>query len=202
MKQEIRGYAFSALGVLFFFTIVLVLLSISLTKKIMYQLESMAIHDPLTSLHTRRYLNEHMDNLILKHQRNKNLYLSVIFFDIDFFKKINDTYGHSCGDKVLTKIGEVMRKTSRPDDLCVRYGGEEFIIILFSENYDTAIQLAERVRLKSHELFFSHNNVKFSITLSAGIATYENNEALDATIQRADKKLYMAKSKGRNCIIS
>lgn len=201
MEREIRNYAFSALGVVFVFTIVLLLFSMSLTKKIMYQLESMAIHDPLTSLHTRRYLYEHMDKLILKHERNKDKYLSVIFFDIDFFKKINDTYGHSCGDEVLSKIGAVIKTISRPDDLCIRYGGEEFVVILLSENEDAAMQLVERIRSKSYEIVFNHNSTEFSVTLSAGIAIRENNESLDCTLQRADEKLYQAKKKGRNCVI-
>ena len=202
VQREIRNYAFSALGVVFVLTIILLLFTMSLTKKIMYQLESMAIRDPLTSLYTRRYLNESMDDLILRHERDKDKYLSVIFFDIDFFKKVNDTHGHSCGDEVLSIIGEIIRKTSRPDDICVRYGGEEFVVILLSEKKDASMHLAERIRSKSQEVVFTQNRIKFSVTLSAGIAIRENSELFDATLQRADEKLYKAKEKGRNCVVS
>ena len=202
VQREIRNYAFSALGVVFVLTIILLLFTMSLTKKIMYQLESMAIRDPLTSLYTRRYLNESMDDLILRHERDKDKYLSVIFFDIDFFKKVNDTHGHSCGDEVLSIIGEIIRKTSRPDDICVRYGGEEFVVILLSEKKDASMHLAERIRSKSQEVVFTQNRIEFSVTLSAGIAIRENSELIDATLQRADEKLYKAKEKGRNCVVS
>jgi len=201
VEKEIRDYAFSAFIIVFIFTVLIVLLSISLTRRIVFNLESMAIRDPLTQLYTRRYLNEKMDELKLKYQRNEHMYLSVIFFDIDYFKIINDTYGHAYGDEVLMKVGKVIGSTSRPDDLCVRYGGEEFVIITLSEDKDTAVNLAKRVRAKVSNITFDGNGVEFSITISAGIAIKEEDELISSVIQRADEKLYEAKNSGRDCVV-
>jgi len=201
MENEIKKYAISALSIVFVFAIILLFISISLTRKIVLQLEGMAIRDPLTQLYTRRYLNEHMEEILLKHKRHKDEFLSVIFFDIDFFKKINDTYGHTFGDEVLMKVGTLIKDISRPDDLCIRYGGEEFVILLMSEDKNTTINLAERIRTKTHEIVFNHNEVKFSVTISAGIATMKGDEALSQVIERADLKLYEAKEAGRDIVM-
>lgn len=202
MEKEINEYVFHAMGVVFICIILIVFFSMSVTKKYMKQLESMATRDTLTSLYTRRYLNERMENLALRHNRYQDKFLSIIFFDIDFFKKINDSYGHSCGDEVLSSIGNIIIKKSRPDDLCIRYGGEEFVVILLSKNKETAISIAERIRSASNKTVFQNKGVKFSITLSAGIAIRENNELLESTLNRADKNLYKAKELGRDCIIT
>ena len=201
LEKEIRHYAFSAFIIVFIFTTIIVVLSISLTRKIVFNLESMAIRDSLTQLYTRRYLNEKMDELKLKYQRNEHMSLSVIFFDIDYFKSINDAYGHAYGDEVLKNVGKIISSTSRPDDLCVRYGGEEFVIIALSEDKDTAINLAERIRAKINNIIFNSNGVEFSITMSAGIAIREEDELISSVIQRADEKLYEAKNNGRDCVI-
>lgn len=201
MERDIQNYAISALGVVFTFTILLIFFSISWTKRIMRQLENMAIRDPLTSLYTRCFLNHQMDNLILRHERDKAKYLSIVFFDIDFFKMVNDTYGHSYGDEVISKIGEIIGNTSRPDDLCIRYGGEEFVVILLSEDEATATRYAERVRSKVNKIKFNKGKDNFSVTISAGIATRNNDEEFDSILQRADDKLYEAKKQGRNCVV-
>ncbi len=199
---EIRNYASSALGVVFAFTVVMIVFSMSLTKTVVYQLESMAIRDPLSTLYTRRYLNESKDRLIARHKRSRGGYLAVVFLDVDFFKRINDSYGHPCGDKVIAKIGEIIKATSRPNDICVRYGGEEFVVVLLSAKRNAAIRLAERIRDRAGETRFSHNGSDFCVTLSAGVAVYEEGESLDETMQRADDKLYQAKARGRDCIVS
>ena len=201
IHKQIKHYTFSAFSLVLIFAIFLFIFTISLTNKLMFQLEKMAIHDPLTKLYTRHYLNEYMNTLMLRHERKKDSYLSVIFFDIDFFKKINDTYGHACGDHVLAKIGEIIRNISRPDDICVRYGGEELIVISLSKHQTTTLRMAKRIIAKVKEMIFNHNNVEFSVTLSAGMAIRKDNELFSTTLQRADKKLYMAKAKGRNCLV-
>ncbi len=202
MELEVRSYTLRVMGVIVIFTIIMVLLSLWLTKKFMRQLEAMAIRDPLTSLYTRRYLDENMENLMLKYYRNKNNYLSVVFLDIDFFKKVNDTHGHLYGDEVLLIISDIIMKNSRPDDFCVRYGGEEFVVIVLSEDKETALHVTERICAKFNEEVFTKNGEDFSITLSAGLATHKENELLDDTLHRADINLYKAKAKGRNCIVT
>lgn len=201
MEQDIQGYAISALGVVFIVSVLLVAFSIMSTKKIMLELENMAIRDPLTSLHTRRFMNDHMERLLLCHEREKDKYLAIVFFDIDYFKNVNDNYGHSCGDEVISKVSGVIKHTSRPDDLCIRYGGEEFVVILLSDNKDTAEKYAERVRAKVNKLSFSCQNIDFSISISAGIASRKSDEDFYETLKRADENLYKAKDKGRNCVV-
>lgn len=202
MQQDIQEYAVSALSVVFIMSIALVTFSIMSTKKIMLELENMAIRDPLTSLHTRRFMNDHMERLLLCHEREKEKYLAVVFFDIDYFKKVNDHYGHSCGDEVLAKVSGVIKHLSRPDDLCIRYGGEEFVVILLTEGIDTANKYADRVRTEVSKLSFSFKDTDFSVSLSAGIAIREPDEKFYMALQRADKNLYKAKDQGRNRIVS
>ena len=202
MNKDIQSYAVSALGVVIAFSVVLVMFSIMSTKKIMVQLENMAIRDPLTSLHTRRFMNDHMERLLLCHEREKDSYLSVVFFDIDYFKNINDTYGHSTGDEVLVEVSKIIKNMSRPDDLCIRYGGEEFVVILLSKDKDTAMEYAERVRENSSNFSFTNNEETFSVSLSAGISVRDNNESFYETLKRADDNLYKAKKSGRNRIVS
>ena len=161
----------------------------------------MAMHDPLTSLYTRGYMNEHIEGLMARHKRDMDKYLSVIFLDIDYFKKINDSYGHACGDQVLAKAGGVIKEKSRPDDLCIRYGGDEFVVIMLSQDKDSALHLAERIRSDIRAITFSHNNVDFRITLSAGITLREDFESFKTTLHRADQNLYKAKANGRNCVV-
>lgn len=201
MEQDIQAYAVSALGVVFVVSILLVIFSIVSTKKIMLELENMAIRDPLTSLHTRRFMNDHMERLLLCHEREKDKYLAIVFFDIDYFKNVNDSYGHSCGDEVLLRVSGIIKHISRPDDLCIRYGGEEFVVILLSDNIDTAEKYADRVRIEVNNLSFNCKNIDFSISLSAGIAIRESEEDFYMTLQRADENLYKAKKQGRNCVV-
>ena len=202
INHATRQYALSALSVVFLFAVIMVALSMSLTKKTLHQLKKITIHDPLTSLNTKGYMNEHVEMLVARHERAADEYLSVIFFDIDYFKKINDTYGHVCGDQVLARVGKKIREISRPDDLCIRYGGDEFVIIILSQDKDSALNLAERIRSDIKAMTFSHNNVDFKITLSAGIALREDFESFEATLHRADQNLYKAKANGRNCVIA
>ena len=201
MEQDIQNYAVSALSVVFIVSILLIVFSITSTKKIMFELENMAIRDPLTSLHTRRFMNDHMERLLLCHKREKDKYLAVVFFDIDYFKNVNDSYGHSCGDEILINVSAVIKHLSRPDDLCIRYGGEEFVVILLADSHDTAHKYAERVRTEVTNLRFNCNNTDFNVTVSAGIATRKTDEKFYLTLQRADENLYKAKDQGRNRVI-
>jgi diguanylate cyclase (GGDEF)-like protein len=201
MQQEINKHTLRSLIVFIIFTIMLTVLSSFLTRKFMRQLNVMAIHDPLTNLYSRRFLNETIKDIELKHNREKNT-LSVLFLDIDFFKKINDTYGHSTGDEILSAVGEIIRKTSRPGDLCVRYGGEEFVLVILSENVEAVITLAERIRKNIQEKVFINKGVQFFVTISGGIAIREIEESIETTFSRADANLYKAKESGRNRVIS
>lgn len=157
-----------------------------------------AIRDPLTQLYSRRYLNETEDRFVRADLRSQDKHLYVLFLDIDHFKAVNDTYGHLEGDQVLKKMGCILRQSTRPQDLCVRYGGEEFIVLTLAEEDQAALQLAERLRRKA---YFSDFASGIEITLSCGIAKRHDDESFANLLQRADKNLYAAKKNGRDQIV-
>ncbi len=200
ISKDIDNHVLHSLGWVFLVTILFGLYSFCLTRKYIRQLEGMAIRDKLTSLYTRRFLDETMDDLVLKHDREGS-YLSILFFDIDHFKNINDTYGHTRGDEVLAAVGRKIRKTARPDDICIRYGGEEFVVIMFSEIEEASVVLAERIREAVGEIEFTDIGIDTSVTVSAGIAVRGHLEAFNGVLKRADENMYTAKSRGRNCVV-
>jgi diguanylate cyclase (GGDEF)-like protein len=156
-----------------------------------------AIKDELTGLHNRRYFNE---RLIDELERAKRYHeeMSILFVDIDQFKKINDTYGHPTGDKVLIWLATALREHFRHNDVVARYGGEEFAIILLKATKDQAYKLADAARK-----YIEENSEKGSrgirITCSFGVAAYgKDSHSFDGLIAKADKALYNAKAQGRN----
>lgn len=125
--------------------------------------------------------------------------LSVITFDIDHFKKINDTYGHPGGDYVLKELGQLMQsKLVRSNDYFARYGGEEFVVILQATSLKTAQEVAERIRqtIESHAFVFEEKNIK--VTISIGVSTKVPDDSWEKMYNRADKALYQSKQSGRN----
>lgn len=178
--------------------LVMTLISVYIAKRSTSTIRNMAIRDPLTQLYTRRYLNESEDSFIREDDRNQFNHLYVIFLDIDFFKKVNDTYGHMVGDQVLSEVGGVLRTHTRARDLCVRYGGEEFVVMTLANSDEPVIKLTERLRQHAHELTFIGGQ---RVTLSAGIARRTSDESFAHVLQRADQNLYEAKQTGRDKII-
>jgi len=152
--------------------------------------------DPLTGAHNRRSLDLSVNQLI----KFKTPF-SVLEIDIDFFKRINDNFGHDVGDETLITLTKIIQKMSRRDDIVARVGGEEFILILPNENTDTSLLIAERLREKIASTPFDSIG---NITVSIGIATWpKHNSDIDQVYKLADKALYQAKKQGRNrCIIS
>ncbi len=157
-----------------------------------------AIRDPLTQLYSRRYLNETEDRFVREDLRNKNNHLYILFLDIDHFKSVNDTYGHLEGDQVLKIVGSILRQSTRPQDLCVRYGGEEFVVLTLAKSDEDALHLAERLRYKTFSSDFESGT---KITLSCGVAKRDKDESFANLLQRADANLYLAKKNGRDQII-
>ncbi len=182
-----------------------VLLSIALADRVKISLEKTRIvekeskTDVITGLLNRRAYSE-MSYIeyqrLLRHQRA----LSVIIFDVDHFKHVNDTYGHDAGDYILKSVGSIVRDVIREYDYAFRMGGDEFLLLLPETNEKQASLLAERIRLRieNKKLVDEHNN-KFSVTASFGIS---QNRKIDTSIEnivkRADKALYKAKERGRN----
>jgi len=159
-----------------------------------------AITDALTGMHNRHYLYEIAEKIMAQSKR-LDYPLSLVIFDIDFFKKINDKYGHLAGDRVLKAFASLLMHRMRESDIVVRYGGEEFIAILPETDVKRAFIVIESIRklVEEMEIAIEENKV-ISITISAGVAEYNRNETLDQLIKRADEALYLAKERGRNRI--
>jgi len=199
MQDHIFWVITKASGILFASFLVFVVAAFLIVNHFIRQLGDLAVRDALTDLYTKRFLNEIMPSILNKHQRLDDHVLAAIFMDIDHFKNVNDKYGHNWGDKVLKQIATVLMRNTRPDDYCIRYGGEEFVLVGFYGDEFSAVSTAERIRNEASKLLFSDNYVEFRITLSAGIAFHDStNETFEETLKRADKKLYQSKEAGRN----
>jgi len=159
--------------------------------------------DVLTGLYNRRFFNDAFDKEWKRSGRDNRL-LCIILFDIDYFKKINDTFGHQVGDAYLKKTAEVLTSVfKRESDIVARYGGEEFIILLPGTGADHALQLAEKATQSMASLAIDYQGEKVGTTLSAGVncCIPNFNVRPDSMIVGADQALYMAKERGRNQVV-
>jgi len=164
------------------------------------KLMTLANTDTLTSLNNRRYFFE-IGNKLLAMARRQKKPLVVFMCDIDFFKKINDKYGHAVGDDVLVSFAETVSPLLREGDVFARIGGEEFALICFDSELDNSVTLAERIRQAAAEIKLQLVCETIQFTISVGIASYQTeNESLDDILQKADAKLYQAKESGRNTV--
>lgn len=176
--------------------------SIAITNaKMYYEVSKKSITDPLTKTYNRRYFNDVLNENILKSDEN-NVPVSLIMFDIDKFKLINDTYGHLVGDEVLKEIATRIKNTVRSDDVVSRFGGEEFAVILPRLTAEQAYMIAERIRSEVSSKPIKTSKGDLYITISGGVADYpEKAESAEKLISHADRALYAGcKSKGRNKI--
>ena len=156
-----------------------------------------AIRDPLTGLYTRLYMKDSVAALLDSHESGKITDVSMVIFDIDHFKRVNDTYGHKHGDLVLSQVAAVVRRQSRGTDIPIRFGGEEFLVFL-PANIASAFALAERVRKEVEGLILELDSATIKVTISGGVATHTLGESLEDFMHRADQFLYHAKENGRN----
>jgi diguanylate cyclase (GGDEF)-like protein len=172
-------------------------ISLHLSRRFMREFHHNAIHDDLTNLFTRSHLHEVGSRMMYRANIEGGTPLAAIFLDLDYFKKINDDYGHKVGDAVLITASNMIRKGLRPNELAFRYGGEELAVLLHASEED-CYNIAERIRttIKKHE--FSIPGSKFKVTLSAGVAVARRDEALSDLLRRADQCMYMAKRSGRD----
>lgn len=158
---------------------------------------NMTIVDGLTQAHNKRYLLETLEREIPRGRRHGRP-LSVVMFDIDFFKKINDTYGHLAGDYVLKELSTLVKKRLRPDDVFARYGGEEFAALLPETPLDGAGAIAEDLRRRVQEKQFLFEGETIPVTISMGCAELRTDMDSTSFLKAADEKLYEAKRGGRN----
>lgn len=168
------------------------------------------IHDSLTGLKTRKYFNEeagrYFEAITDQHASKRKewfgfKHLSFIFFDIDHFKKINDTHGHATGDGVLKAVAGAIMNAIRKGDIAARWGGEEMVVALLGVDAKGAEKKAESIRKYIKRMSFN-NLPDVQVTISAGVSSVEQGVSFDETISRADKALYEAKDTGRNKVVS
>lgn len=161
------------------------------------ELLRLSITDSLTGIFNRAKFNEELNKWIDYGNRYEND-ISLVFFDIDNFKRVNDIYGHMIGDKVIQDIVSSIQSKIRSTDIFARWGGEEFVILLPNTDNDQAAEMAERMRIAIEKITCSES---VNITCSFGIATFRKNESAEAFMKRGDKLLYEAKKRGKNIVV-
>lgn len=162
------------------------------------KLKKLAITDGLTKLYNSRYFYKQLD-LEVDRLKRYNHALSLLLIDIDHFKHYNDSYGHLEGDKVLIRLGQIIKACLRRMDTAHRYGGEEFTVILPETGSEEAAVVADRIRSAiESEVFHPAPNLEITITVSIGVTEYKTDERISAFVQRADKAMYLSKDQGRN----
>jgi diguanylate cyclase (GGDEF)-like protein/PAS domain S-box-containing protein len=167
------------------------------------EVNQLAITDPLTHLYNRRYFFN-LARVELERTRRYGHDLSIIMMDIDLFKRVNDTYGHLGGDEVLVQMADCIRMTLRQVDLAARYGGEEMVILLPETDLESARKTAERLCLAIHDMKVPFNGQEISITVSVGVASFDNQNIVDISkmLDQADQAMYRAKDEGRNRVVA
>ncbi len=170
-------------------------------EQLQVALKEQAIRDSLTGCFNRRYLDETLERE-LSRSRREGYPLALVILDLDFFKQINDTYGHLAGDRALIVLAETLRADIRHEDVLCRYGGEEFVILMPRMPLDKAVERAESWRCKIADIRVSFGNFKLSFTASAGVAAYPDHGKMpDELTHAADTALYVAKNSGRNRVV-
>ena len=164
-------------------------------------LDKMSRTDPLTKLSNRRDFEEKFERKI-ENIQDIDTSFSLVVGDIDYFKSVNDTYGHECGDMVLKEISEIFRSNLRKEDLISRYGGEEFVIFIKNVNSTYGFNIIERIRKIIESKIFEFNGKTFHVTMSFGMVNFENEMDFLQGFSYADNALYMAKNGGKNKIVS
>jgi len=158
-----------------------------------------AFVDALTELPNRLAYNEKFD-AEFKYSKRYQTPLSLIIWDIDFFKQVNDTYGHEAGDQVLKEVAHLIQKNSRETDFVARYGGEEFVMLLPNSHAQQALVVSDKIRNIIRNTTFTYNEQPVKVTMSCGISEYQKtDEKPEDIFKRADDALYEAKHSGRNC---
>ena len=164
-------------------------------------LMEMSSTDMMTHLRLKYFFFNQLTEAIDKaFEQEENI--AVLMFDIDFFKKFNDTYGHECGDFVLISVANIIKSSLRETDIASRYGGEEFTVLLRSGNKEEAMKVAERIRQKIEDYDFVYNDQHLHVTVSGGVSVFDKNtnpvELPNLFVNQADSGLYMSKNNGRN----
>ncbi|WP_223257690.1 GGDEF domain-containing protein [Pectobacterium peruviense] len=212
VHEEIEKYYLFELSYLFqintSFIIISVIIAssfINKNKKNIRRIELISNHDALTGMLNRRSLNQHMMNIINSMRGGDNRMMSLFVLDIDHFKKVNDTYGHTVGDSVIKEFATTIKQYTRPQDLLCRWGGEEFLIIIQGLSVTECLEIAERIRfiIESSSLAISDGRtVRYTTSIGVSFFHLEKIEDFHDAFKEADKLLYHAKEQGRNRVNS
>jgi diguanylate cyclase (GGDEF)-like protein len=170
-------------------------------RRLMDTLRDSNLRDPMTGLNNRRFLEEFVDTLVASVQRRATQ-LSILMLDLDYFKMVNDTYGHDAGDTVLKTLAQTLKQSVRASDMVIRYGGEEFMIILLDTGAKTAVEISETIRSRVEALKVPIGTTSLQKTISIGVAEFPaDSETFWQAVKFADVALYRAKESGRNRVI-
>lgn len=170
-------------------------------RRLMETLKESTLRDPMTGLSNRRFLEEYVETLIAN-VRRKQSHLAILMLDLDYFKMVNDTYGHDAGDAVLKSLAQVLKQAVRSSDMVIRYGGEEFLIVLQDACGANAEQVAENIRASVEKLRINVGGTMLQKTISIGVADYpDDSDTFWQAVKFADVALYRAKETGRNRVV-
>jgi len=169
---------------------------------LMEKLKDTSLRDGMTGLYNRRFLEEIIDKIMSQANRNNDTY-AIMMLDVDFFKMVNDTYGHDVGDKVIVALSKILKSSIRDSDLAIRYGGEEFIVMLHNASDEGMMSIAKKIHSEFAKLSFDvGNGQSLQKTISIGIAKFPTDgDSIWKCIKYADTALYEAKNTGRNKIV-
>lgn len=171
-------------------------------KQIVIEKNKQAMFDALTAIPNRLSYEKRIEDEISRWKRF-NTPLSLAIWDIDFFKKVNDTYGHKAGDKVLKTVAQLLNKRIRATDFLARYGGEEFVMLLPGTKQEETLRLVNELREQVEHCGFHYHGEAVTITVSCGISSFNEGDVLEKVFERADQALYKAKDNGRNqCVVA
>lgn len=162
------------------------------------RIQKLIDYDELTGLYNRRYQKERLKLEVSLADRH-NIPLSVVMCDLDHFKKVNDTFGHDAGDKVLVCFAQLLKSQTRQEDSCIRFGGEEFVILMPHVEQQEAVEVCDRIR----NILATSNSLNndYQISASFGVAGYQRGMNTEIILIHADRALYQAKDNGRNCVV-
>ena len=171
------------------------------TKRLMESLRDSTLRDPMTGLNNRRFLEEYVETLVASVQR-KRTHVAILMLDLDYFKMVNDTYGHDAGDAVLKALSNVLKQSVRASDMVIRYGGEEFLIILVDSDGEAGLNVAENIRAAVEAMTVQVAGIALQKTISIGVSDFPNDsETFWQAVKFADVALYQAKQQGRNRVL-
>jgi len=193
LKENIIAEQKNAMGILAVLFIIILILGINGIRQNRL-LKNLSQTDTLTGLYNRRFVNQKIEEEIFKYKRYKTPF-STLLLDIDYFKKINDTYGHEKGDYVIRKISSLLQENTRSSDITARWGGEEFLILTLNSDLKASLTLAKNLKKLIEETNF---DIKENVTISIGVSTFNENLNQEKLLKLTDDALYKAKNSGRN----